>query len=227
MRSFKVIGTGGVGTALLPFLCRYLNFEAQGSRVVLVDGDSFEPKNSARQDFGRMGNKAQVKAGELAGKFTQISFRARAEVVTEQNIASIIEKGDTIFLGVDNHKTRKLVSDHCQTLSDITLISGGNELTDGNVQAFVKKDGKELTLPITEFHPEIESPVDKNPGEMSCGERAEQPSSRQIIFTNMIVASWMLAAFWLVEQNEVGRLGEYYFDILEGAVSRIQRKKGD
>lgn len=224
MKLIKVIGVGGIGTALLPFLCRYLNFEGEKSRIVLVDGDEFESKNANRQAFGKIGNKAKVKVQELAPEFDQVSFRVISEFVTAENIGSVISDGDVVFMGVDNHKTRKLVSDHCERLRSITLISGGNDLTDGNVQVYVKRDGRELSAPITRFHPEIETPGDKNPGEMSCDERARQISTRQIIVTNMVVASWMFAAFWLIEQGDFGSIGELYFDIVQGKTQRIERK---
>ena len=224
MKSVKVIGVGGIGTALLPFLCRYLNFEGEKARVFLVDGDEFEKKNASRQSFKQIGNKARVKVRELASDFEHVSFRVIGEFVTPKNIGVVIKEGDIVFLCVDNHKTRKLVSDYCEKLNDITLISGGNELTDGNVQVYVKKSGLELSAPLAKFHPEIEAPGDKNPGEMSCGERSRIPSSRQIIVTNMVAASWMFAALWLIEQNNLDSIGELYFDIVQGRTQRIQRK---
>lgn len=225
MKQIKVIGVGGVTTSLLPFLARYLNFEAKDCRITLIDGDEFELKNASRQAFQEIGNKAKVKARELAHEFQKLSVRSVAEFVTPDNIERLICDGDIVLMGVDNHRTRKLVSDHCETLKDITLISGGNELTDGNVQVFIKKHGKEITVPITMFHPEIQDPEDKNPGEMSCQERAQQASSRQILVTNMGVAWLMFVAFWLSEQGKLDKLGEFYFDIIEGKVQRVDRKK--
>jgi len=34
-------------------------------------------------------------------------------------------KEDLVLLAVDNHATRKLVSDHCARLDNVCLISGG------------------------------------------------------------------------------------------------------
>src|SRR3989344_4791258 len=200
MRNIKIIGVGGISTCLLPPLCRLLNFEEEGvrQRVVLVDGDEFKPENAKRQAFKSLGNKASVKARELAREFSEISFRAVPEFVGPDNIVDIVEEGDIVFMCVDNHPTRKLVSDHCETLNDCVLVSGGNELVDGNVQVHVRRNGENVTDPITKFHPEIQNPKGRSPAEMSCEERALEKSSLQIIPTNMNAAAIMLARFWLV-----------------------------
>ncbi len=224
MKQIKVIGTGGIGTALLPFLCRYLNFSGENARVSLVDGDEYEENNAPRQDFKNFGNKAKVKVQELAPVFTEISFRAFGEYVTAENINRVIREDDIVLLAVDNHDTRKLISDHCRKLDNVILISGGNELTDGNVQVYIRQAGQDITTSLTQFHPEIENPVDRNPGEMSCAERANLKSSRQILVTNLMVATLMFTAFWLVDQEKYDQVGEYYFDLLVGKVNKVSRK---
>lgn len=231
MKSIKLIGVGGIGTNLLFFLCRHLNFrgsdtDIQGnSKLVLIDGDEFEPKNAERQDFVITGNKAKVKAEELAIKFKNISFRAVAEFITKDNISDLIDDGDVVFMAVDNHATRKLVSDYCRTLTDVTLISGGNELTDGNVQAYQRENGKDILRPITDFHPEIQKPADRSPGEMSCEERARTTGAKQILVSNVAAAWLMYLAFWLLEQGKINQLGEFYFDLLEDTKVQKQERR--
>jgi len=218
----KVIGLGGVGSTLVRTLARYLNFSGGGARLTLVDGDSYEPKNQARQVFGDFGNKAAVSANELAQSFPALSVRAVKDFVAAENVERIIEQGDVVFLAVDNHATRKLVSDHCARLGDVTLISGGNEFTDGNIQVFINREGQWLTPPLTYLHPEIEFPEDRNPAEGSCQELAE--SAPQLIFTNLAVASAMLEAFYALEQGKL-TYSECYLDILSGAKRPVLRKE--
>lgn len=217
----KVIGVGGIGCALLPYLCRYLQSEGERARITLIDGDDFEAKNLCRQSFERLGNKAKVKAEELAREFPGLSLRAIPEYVTESNLWEIIREGDIVFLAVDNHKTRSLVGRHCETLNEIVLISGGNERTDGNVQVHVRKGGEDLTFPLSRFHPEIQDPQDRSPAEMSC-EELKQASAPQLLFTNLAVASAMLNAFY---SFRVGKLGydEVYLDIVEGRMNPVTR----
>ncbi|MFQ5882922.1 MAG: ThiF family adenylyltransferase [Candidatus Methylomirabilales bacterium] len=222
MEEIKVIGIGGIGCALLPFLARYLNYRGERARIILIDGDEFERRNADRQTFGTLDNKAKVKAAEMAQEFQGLSFRAIPEYVTEANIAQCIRDGDVVFLAVDNHKTRQLVSDYCEKLAAITLISGGNEYTDGNVQVHIRQGGEDRTAPITRFHPEIRRPQDRSPAEMSC-EELMQSGAPQLLFTNLAVASAMLNAFYGFREGKL-RYGEVYLDIVEGKSNPVKRE---
>jgi molybdopterin/thiamine biosynthesis adenylyltransferase len=222
MREITVIGIGGIGCALVPFLARYLNYRGERARITLVDGDEFERGNADRQAFGTVGNKAKVKAAEMAREFQGLSFRAVPEYVTEENITQCIRGGDTIFLAVDNHKSRKLVSDYCEKLEAVTLISGGNDYTDGNVQIHIREGGRDRTAPITRFHSEIQHPQDRSPAEMSCEELMER-GAPQLLFTNLAVASAMLNAFYSLCEGKLP-YGEVYLDIVEGKSNPVKRE---
>jgi len=220
-----LIGVGGIGCALAPFLARYLQAErlatGEEGRITLVDGDDFETRNAARQSFEALGNKAKVKATELDRSFPDLSFRAIPEYVTPANLSRVIRPGDLVLLAVDNHATRRMVSRRCEELSDVILISGGNDFTDGNVQVYVRQGGRDVTLPLTRFHPEIADPKDRSPAEMSCEELAVE-AAPQLLFMNLSVASAMLNAFYAWRS---GRLlyGEVYLDIVEGRAQPVAR----
>jgi len=47
----KVVGVGGIGGALVPFLARLLDAHELPARLTLIDGDEFEARNRARQAF--------------------------------------------------------------------------------------------------------------------------------------------------------------------------------
>ncbi len=208
----KIIGLGGIGSILSEHLCRFLNFQRNIiSNVILIDGDSYEEKNLERQVFQRLGNKAEIKKTELTYRFDRIDFSACPEFINSDTIKNIINNGDIIFLAVDNHKTRKIVSDYVSTLNDIVLFSGGNELTDGNVQLYLKKGGIDLTPKLTTYHPEIENPQDKLPEELSCQELEE--SSPQLLFTNLTVATLLCQMFYNYLNGNF-KFSEVYFDIL-------------
>jgi molybdopterin/thiamine biosynthesis adenylyltransferase len=221
MLDIKVIGIGGIGCALLPHLARYLQASGEAARLTLVDGDAFEVRNGGRQAFPELGNKAKVKASELSRQFDDLSFRAIPEFVTPENVGKIVRSGDMVFLAVDNHKTRRLVSDWCQTLPEVTLISGGNDYTDGNVQVYIRLADRDVTLPLTRFHPEIADPGDRSPHEMSCDELS-QAAAPQLLFTNVAVASAMLNAFYAWRQGKL-QYGEVYLDVLEGKAHPVAR----
>jgi molybdopterin/thiamine biosynthesis adenylyltransferase len=227
----KVIGLGGIGSNLISPLCRHLDAtyrETEKPTVVLIDGDKYEAKNANRQEFLDVGNKAEMSATRMAQSFPDLPVEAKPVYVSEENIFFIVNDGDIVLLGVDNHATRKLVSDHCQTLENVVLISGGNELLDGNIQIHVRRDGKNITPPITYLHPEIETPTDRNPAEMSC-EDLESSGVTQIIFTNLTAAIHMLSAYRMASEflSDRGELlySEQFFDVASGNTRAFLRKQ--
>ncbi len=230
-KAYKIIGVGGIGAVVAGVLARYLNAQGRGGdtkpRLVLIDGDTVELRNFERQEFDELGKKASIKAGELARKFDLVSVRARSEYVTPANIHEMIEDGDVVFLCVDNHKTRKRVSDHCAGLQNVVLLSGGNDYTDGNIQAFIRADGATVppTAPLTASHPEIADPKDKSPDEMSCEELAAA-GAPQLIFTNLDAAVGLLRLFYRWEQGKTVP-SEVYFDTLESKLNPVYRGGGE
>ena len=208
-----VIGLGGIGSILIERLCRFLNYSNDlKASIILVDGDEYEPKNYERQEFLQIGNKAEVKEIELMTKYSRIDFDAFPTFINEANTETVIKEGNVVFLCVDNHKTRMIVSNYCKNLQNVILISGGNEFTDGNVQTYVRRDGKDLTPDLCKYHPEIASPDDKLPEEMSCEELSE--SDPQLYFTNLGAATLMCWAFYNSVIKENYERSETYFDIL-------------
>ncbi len=199
----KLIGLGGIGGIVLPYLALFLRSLNRPLRLVLIDGDRFEPNNGTRMLFSRAGNKAEVKAAEVLSWLgaCDVAVAAVPEYVTPENVERLIRPGDHVLLCVDNHPTRKLVSDHCGTLESVALFSGGNDGVEppeklgtyGNVQVYLRREGRDVTASLTRFHPEIAHPVGKLPTELSCVELAQ--SVPQVLFTNLAVASAMLNAF--------------------------------
>lgn len=221
-RKVKIIGLGGIGTYLVEPLCRFLSYQPDYAEVTLVDGDAYEEKNRERQQFERYENKALVTAEALKKKFTKIHFRHKGEYLTGDNVITNIREGDYVFLCVDNHATRKLVSDRCEELDDVVLISGGNDYTDGNVIYYVRKDGEDVTLSPTALFPEIANPKDKNPGDLTLAERQgcsrEAETNPQLLFMNLAIASSMCNVYYAHEQGQA-KFNQVYVDI------RTQRSK--
>ena len=213
-KNFAIIGLGGIGTFLVNLLARYVNSLGPPIRtMLLVDGDTYEAKNQARQDFKDLGGKALVKGDELNDKFPEIDFEVFGHYINSDNVI-VLDNSDVIFLCVDNHKTRKLVSDYCKRKrTDVILISGGNELENGNVHIYVRKGNKDITPSLTCYHPEIDNPADKSPHEMSCEELSK--SEPQLLFTNATVATIMTWMYHNYNKNDYEKSGlsEVYFDI--------------
>ena len=127
--------------------------------------------------------------------------------MTPENLPRLIRADDVVLLAVDNHATRKLVSDFCSGLPDVCLISGGNDGvgadstgavsrgTFANVQIHLRERGADLSPSLTAFHPEIAKPADALPTDVPCTEA--MLSVPQILFANLATASAILNAFWL------------------------------
>lgn len=203
----KVVGTGGIGLCLLPTLARFLNFSVEKFNDVelsLIDGDTYEEKNRDRQDFDELGAKATVTANGLRNKFPRLNVYDHPIFLDESNIVRHIRENDIILLCVDNHKSRKMVSDRASELNNVSIISGGNDRIDGNVLIHLRRDGKNLTCPMDQYHPEIANPNDLHPNEMnqvgSCSRMAE--SQPQLVIMNNLIAANMLAAFYTLTDSE-------------------------
>jgi molybdopterin/thiamine biosynthesis adenylyltransferase len=206
-----IVGLGGIGSILSEKLARYLkHITDEQFNLIFMDGDDYETKNLVRQEFETYGNKAEVKAAEIFNKF-EIPVKPYPYFINGDNIDAIIQGNDIVMLCVDNHKTRRLVSNYCSLLDNITLISGGNDFIDGNVQIYVRRNGQDITADLTTYHPEIKEPKDKSPEDMSCEEL--EKSEPQLYFTNLTVATIMCWAFYnIITKKKIG-IGEVYFDI--------------
>ena len=209
----KVIGIGGIGCQLLPTLCRYLLFEyGSGVTITLIDGDTYELRNEARQSLGSSGNKAETATTRLIENFPGLMIHAQGVYIDRENCYGVLQERDIVFLCVDNHSSRHDVSARCEELQDVVLISGGNEFTDGNIQVFIRKDGESLTLPLSnKFHPEIENPSDKNPAELGCD--VAVASTPQLLITNNAIATLMLNALYSVLTTGKTGYDEVYVDV--------------
>ena len=216
-RKIKVIGAGGIGIHLLEPLSRYLSYSNDNIEITVFDGDKYEERNRERQRFSACENKADNTVSVLKEEFPKIHFRAKSEYLTDDNIVTSIREGDVVFLCVDNHATRKLVSDRCRELDNVTLISGGNDYTDGNVIFYLRQNGKDVTKPPTALHAKIASPEDKNPGLVTDVERhgCEQESlaNPQLLFMNLAIASCMCNCYYAYE-NGKANFEQIYVDIL-------------
>ena len=234
LRSVKLIGLGGVGGIVARYLVVYLGAAGQPVRLVLIDGDDFEARNAERMLFSRCGNKAAVVRDDLMElvEYSSLTLSAIEEYVTSENLDRLIVDDDVVLHAVDNHATRKLVGDHCsERLANVCLISGGNDGvgedasgrqqrgTYGNVQIYSRRGGRDQTPPIAAFHPEIATPRDALPTDLSCAEALA--SVPQILFTNLATASAMLNAFFLHVCRSLD-YPELCFDVADGLMRPVQ-----
>lgn len=243
-RRFVVIGAGGVGGHLLDGLSKLLEFQAPGSTLVIVDGDNFEPKNLERQSFNQLGNKADVRAFELAQTLQNtvvipmpmwvVSDEVGGAVVQKDDedpdskiaASQLLREDDVVFAVVDNFACRKTIFEAARAFGNIDVFTGGNDdRLFGSVTRYARRDGADILEHPSERHAEYDNPGDRNPGEMSCQERAEIEGGSQILATNMAVAAFLLGRVQKVLiAGEEDLEGEIYFDLGLGKAEAYDRR---
>jgi molybdopterin/thiamine biosynthesis adenylyltransferase len=183
---------------------------------VLVDGDVFEHSNALRQEFpssavGRNKAEALVDWVREAG----LACQAVPLYLDDGNVGEVVREGDVVLLAVDNHRTRALVDRHICSLAEATLISGGNDEVDGNVQLVRRRNSVSLDGTLSEIHPEIATATDGPASGEGCAARvAERP---QLLVTNLMVASAMLNCLWAVCETGSAPYSEVYLDVVQNA----------
>lgn len=199
-----VIGMGGVGSFLLAPLSKVMLDGKLGnntvSRFVLIDGDSYETKNMNRQFFPAVCNgmnKAQAQQLVLKTMFpdSRVEVITFPQYITSKNIATVFEHcvGIPVIVSlVDNHACRALLSNTATVKAargeNIILITGGNEVTDGNVTIQGWWGGTRVGVPLLERHPEVATVTEGNREGLSCLEIALLPGGEQTMEANMMVA---------------------------------------
>jgi len=229
----KIVGLGGVGSILARYGAVFLAALGTPLRLVLVDGDAFEDSNAARQLFDRVGNKAEVVRDELVARLggSRLGISAVPAYVAPDNVGNIVQSGDVVLAAVDNHATRLLLTEHCATLDDVMLLSGGNDGvgraedgtsqrgTLGSVQVQIRRAGVELAPPLTRYHPDIADPSDNRPDEVDC--LTAMQSQPQLLFTNMMTASCVLNTFALAISGDALHYTELSFDVADGVMRPV------
>lgn len=201
-RSFHciLIGVGGTGGYVLQALTRLLyGMEPNGSRiaVTLIDGDRVEQHNLKRQhfldqDIGR--NKATVLA-ERFGSLYHLPLHAiphyleQAQTLTDlcdkvlptTSIFNAFQSGPVpILVGcVDNHITRRIISDAYHQLPIGISIDVGNDAADPNIPApggygghcvvGVRSASQSVLPDVTEVYPEIMTDTSIPHPAQACG----------------------------------------------------------
>lgn len=202
--SYILVGAGGTGSHLYPALITHLeNVHKDPFTLYVVDGDEFEIKNTDRQLFG-LDQLNKNKAEAVIERHPSLNAIPIPHYLDDESIPNLITNGDIVLITVDNFPIRAAIERHALTLDDITIINGGNELTSGSCQIFIRRDGKNITPPISFDHPEILTPG-KSRADMSCQEVAELPGGEQTLIANMQSATLILAAlhqviYWDTDQ---------------------------
>lgn len=249
MPRFVIIGVGGTGGWLTMGLAATIEHSDIDPKVlVLVDGDSFEPKNQERQHFMNLGNKAAVRAAEVQPMYPKTVIlpderwvvdeipkdkEETTKVVTagptKTSKEHLLQEDDWVFLCVDNFKCRADVVAAAQHFKNLNIFLVGNdEEYFGSVYHYERRDGKDITWDPLSFKDELANPPDRNPGAMSCQERAAIEGGTQFIWTNMAVAAWVGSLvnrlIFRPDKSEAAQWDELMFDLRDGSASTSVRR---
>jgi molybdopterin/thiamine biosynthesis adenylyltransferase/rhodanese-related sulfurtransferase len=111
--SVMVVGAGGLGSAVLQYLCA-----AGVGRVVIVDHDRVEESNLHRQPIYRMSDvgalKAQAAREALLGANPEVRIDAVCERLTPANAARLVAAVDLVVDAADSFALTYILSDECQ-----------------------------------------------------------------------------------------------------------------
>lgn len=195
-RNYDLIGAGGTGSMLFPALIRYLETYQRTSgedfSITIIDGKELHASKLERQlFFGRFAgvNKATALAAQYEADPSVVI--AVPDYLSPDNIGGI-SNGDVVLIAADNFPTRARIEERGKNLDNITVINGGNEMLDGSLQIWLRRDGVDVTPPMSQGHPELLQDDERDPAALSCQQIAELPSGEQTIIANMMSATAML-----------------------------------
>lgn len=129
-----VIGAGGLGCALLPYLTA-----AGVGTLVLVDPDRVEESNLHRQPLYRMSElgalKVEAARRSLLALNPRVHIEARAEALTPANAPELIAQADLVLDAADSFAVTYTLSDECVRQGKVLIAASVLGLA-GHVGAF-------------------------------------------------------------------------------------------
>lgn len=210
-----IVGAGGTGSH---FIARFSQFLASFHSehvlydVVVVDGDTVEDGNLARQVFTSedvMQNKAAAIV-EAVYETYELNFTAFPNYLDTyedlQRAFSCLENDSwgngkkivniPVVIGCcDNHRCRQVMEKWFETSADAVYVDAANEFSVGEVVFSLKFKNQVVAPPRSFYFPEVLRARGKRKSEESCG--AVNKSSPQHIATNMEAANIMLS--WICQ----------------------------
>ena len=168
-----MLGAGGTGGYVAPYLFRLLHMLDRPARFIICDGDLVEAKNLDRQNFveADLGeNKARVLSERYSAVLGMETEYVPNFIETLPELMPLIEPGEwetddyprrkvremVLLLGcVDNNRTRQLCHEAFKKSIDLIYIDSGNGSYTGQVVCGVRKNGRTVRRPIGGVHPEM------------------------------------------------------------------------
>lgn len=195
-----IVGCGGIAWYLADLVARHLSQDEGHPRLFLVDGDVIKDSNLTRQFFKSMVgmDKANALGSMLKDRFGHcVDIIPINDFINEKTIKrhkkEWLQTEVTILMCVDNDPTRVFVEEHASRLKDVTVISGGNDIEEGQAQMWVRRKGKDILPKFTEIAPEIMADKAAMPDLDHCLENSI--SEPQTALVNQAVATAMMMLY--------------------------------
>jgi molybdopterin/thiamine biosynthesis adenylyltransferase len=132
--SVLVVGAGGLGCAVLPYLCA-----AGVGRLIVVDHDRVEESNLHRQPLYRVADIRQHKAAIAGAALTAlnplVAVQAVCEQLTPANAPQLVASADIVVDAADSFAATYILSDECMRVGK-PLVSASVIGLAGYVGAF-------------------------------------------------------------------------------------------
>ena len=137
--SVLIIGTGGLGTAILPYLAA-----AGVGEIGIVDDDIIELSNLQRQVIYKSSSVGKYKVEEAKAMIAELNplvqVNAIAEKLSGKNALSLFEKYDIIVDATDNLQIKYLINDAC-LVTNKPMVYGSIFRFQGQVSVFNYQNG--------------------------------------------------------------------------------------
>ena len=164
-----MLGAGGTGGYVAPYLFRLLHMLDRPARFIICDGDIVERKNLDRQNFveADLGeNKARVLSERYSAVLGMKTEYVPNFIETLPELMALLEPGEwesedyprkkvhemVLLLGcVDNNRTRQLCHEAFKQSHDLIYIDSGNGSYTGQVVCGVRKTAIPCESPSAAF----------------------------------------------------------------------------
>lgn len=246
-RRHVIVGCGGIGGWLSQQLTSYLSGHHPDDIIVLVDGDRFERRNIERQLGASRSTDGAYKAEVLAEILTNANpdlmvlpmpawvvsedldvATAGLDDVTKIPANELLEDGDIVYAVVDNFRTRYLLLEAAKKLDNVDVHLGGNDEAYGaSNYHYIRREGQDVTADPLIWHEEINPDDDRNPGELSCSERAKLSGGQQTLAANSMAASLVISRLIATDKGDYDNpydFAEVYIDAMTGETTRAHRQ---
>jgi tRNA A37 threonylcarbamoyladenosine dehydratase len=224
-----IIGCGGIGSRLVQALASSLGVD---NLLVIVDPDTFEEKNTARQVFNHnlIGIPKVYAMKQMYSGLIEVEAHHDG-IYDELDMRSYFFDCDVVFISPDNNRARKVAIQWCMD-NDIPFINTGNTTEHANSIFWspLVRDLSHGTIDPFKVYPDILKGQDAVRG-MSCMERVtERP---QTSHANQLAATTAMHLFrfwfftkWISDHSLVKEVGIIEFVCGPGYIRQFSFDNG-